>query len=208
MSACVDRIVENLREAEAALSRDVHEQQQRWRYRMRRGRVWFDDEARLAHKQLKQSIPAFLRHGSLCNLLTTPIVYSLILPFLLLDVCVTAYQWTCFPIYGVARVRRRSHFVIDRHKLAYLNAIEKANCMYCSYANGVIGYVREIAARTEQYWCPIEHSRPIPTPHAHYQFFFDYGDAEGYRRGLPAVRRTLRPTVNASRRTTRAKHDR
>jgi hypothetical protein len=209
MSSYVDRIVANLREAEEALLSDVHEQQRRWRYRVHRRRVWFDKEVRRTHRQLKQSIPAFLRHGSLLNLLTTPIIYALAVPFLLLDISVTAYQWLCFPIYGIALVRRRAYFVIDRHKLAYLNTIEKANCMYCSYANGVIGYVREIAARTEQYWCPIKHSRPIPTPHAHYQLFFDYGDAEGYRRGLPAIRRTLRhPNVNVVRRTTRARRDR
>jgi hypothetical protein len=209
MSPYVDRVVANLREAEEALLRDVHDQQQRWRYRVHRRRVWFDEEVRRAHKRLKQSIPAFLRHGSLPNLLTTPIIYSLAAPFLLLDIWVTVYQWTCFPIYGIARVRRRSYFVIDRHKLAYLNSIEKANCLYCGYVNGLIGYVREIAARTEQYWCPIKHSRPIPTPHAHYQLFFDYGDAEAYRRGLAAVRRMLRRSlVNARRRTTGARHQR
>ena len=42
MSSYVDRIVVNLREAEEALSRDVCEQQQRWWYRVHRGRVWFD----------------------------------------------------------------------------------------------------------------------------------------------------------------------
>ena len=191
MSAYVDRIVATVREAEDALLRDVQEQQQRWRYRLHRGRVWFDDEARHAQAQLKQTVPSFLWHGSLLNLLTTPFIYSLALPFLLLDLWVTVYQWFCFPIYGIARVRRRSYHVIDRHKLAYLNTIEKANCMYCSYANGVIGYVREVSARTEQYWCPIKHSRPIPAPHSHYQLFLDYGDAAGYRRELPALRTRL-----------------
>ena len=28
---------------------------------------------------------------------------------------------------------------------------KKLNCVYCGYANGVIGHAREIAARTEQY---------------------------------------------------------
>jgi hypothetical protein len=32
---------------------------------------------------------------------------------------------------------------IDRHRLGYLNVIEKANCVYCSYANGVVAYVRD-----------------------------------------------------------------
>ena len=123
----------------------------------------------------------------------------------LLDTWVTIYQWVCFPIYGIARVPRRHYFVIDRHKLAYLNAIEKVNCTFCSYANGLLAYVREVAARTEQYWCPIKHARPLAVPHTRYHLFFDYGDAEGYRRGLVTLRRTLpRRGEHDSRRRTRA----
>jgi len=97
----------------------------------------------------------------------------------------------CFPIYGISRVHRRAYFAIDRRQLAYLNGIEKINCTFCSYANGFIAYTREVAARTEQYWCPIKHARAIRAPHARYQLFFDYGDAEGYRHQLGALRRTL-----------------
>lgn len=105
---------------------------------------------RYAHRHFKQGILSFLREGSLLNLLTAPFIYSLLLPLALLDVCVTSYQWLCFPIYGICRVPRREYFVIDRHRLAYLNGIEKMNCTFCSYANGVVAYVREIAARTER----------------------------------------------------------
>ena len=73
---------------------------------------------------------------------------------MLLDLWVTLYQSICFPIYGMARVPRRQYFAIDRHKLAYLNGIEKVHCTFCSYANGLIAYVREVAARTEQYLVP------------------------------------------------------
>ena len=65
-------------------------------------------------------------------------------------------------------MRRRDYFVFDRHHLAYLNAIEKLNCAYCSYANGLVAYVREIAGRTEQFWCPIKHARRAIGAHAHY----------------------------------------
>src|SRR5208283_4581531 len=58
------------------------------------------------------------------------------------------YQPACFPVYGVAAVRRGDHMVFDRGHLAYLNWLEQFNCFYCSYANGVLSYVREIAART------------------------------------------------------------
>jgi hypothetical protein len=97
-------------------------------------------------------------------------------------------------------VPRRAYFVIDRHLLAYLNGIEKANCTFCSYANGLIGYVREVAACTEQYWCPIKHARAIVSPHQRYHLFVDYGDARGYRHELPAVRHSLRSETTGGRR--------
>jgi hypothetical protein len=61
-----------------------------------------------------------------------------------------------FPVTGPREHRRRAFFVLDRRKLAYLNGIEKVNRGYCSYANGLLAYVREVAARTEEYWCPIK----------------------------------------------------
>jgi len=203
MSGYVERIVERLHDAEEDLKRDVEEQQHRWQYRVHRGRVWFDKELRESHLRVKQSIPSYIREGSLLSLLTAPIIYSLVIPLLVLDLWTTVFQWVCFPIYGVPRVPRRAYFVIDRHRLAYLNGIEKVNCTFCSYANGLIAYVREVAARTEQYWCPIKHARAIPTPHQWYHFFLDYGDAKGYRRDLPALRHALRRDVPGARTASR-----
>jgi hypothetical protein len=142
--------------------------------------------------ELRTSIRRYLRESYLPTLLTAPIIYSLAVPFLVLDLWVSLYQLICFPIYGIERVRRSDYIAMDRRKLAYLNAIEKANCDYCSYANGVLAYVREIAGRTEQYWCPIKHARKIRGPHQHYRVFVDYGDALGYKRELPELREGLR----------------
>jgi hypothetical protein len=191
MSPYVARIVARVREAEDDLAHEVEEQQQRSHYRVRRGRVWFDKEVRRAHRRFRQSIPAYIREASVLSLVTAPAIYSLLLPLLMLDAWVWTYQWICFPIYGIARVPRKAYFVTDRRRLGYLNGIEKVNCTFCSYANGLLAYVREVAARTEQYWCPIKHAHPLPAPHTRYHLFFDYGDAEGYRRGLVALRRTL-----------------
>ena len=178
--------------AETNLERHVNRGRRRWQSRVHRGRVWFDRELRDAHRRLRQSIPAYVIEGNLFSLLTAPVIYSLLLPFVLLDLWVTLYQSICFPIYGIDRVPRRRYFAIDRHKLAYLNGIEKANCTFCSYANGLLAYVREVAGRTEQYWCPIKHARTIPVPHRRYHLFFDYGDAEHYRRDLLRLRDGLR----------------
>ena len=82
-------------------AQDAWNGQRRWQYRVRRGRVWFDKELREAHRKLRQSIPAYILEGSLLSLLTAPIIYSLLLPLLMLDLWVTLYQSICFPIYGI-----------------------------------------------------------------------------------------------------------
>lgn len=151
----------------------------------------FSPEVRRLHKALKPSLWTFVKEARLRSLLTVPIIYAAGLVFVLLDIWVTLYQWTCFPIYGIPRVKRLDYLVIDHQRLGYLNAIEKVHCVYCGYTNGLIAYVGEIAARTEQYWCPIKHDRPILAPHARYHLFVEYGDAEGYRRDLERLRRSF-----------------
>jgi hypothetical protein len=187
-----------MRDAEHDLAREIEEQQQRWHYRIDRGRVWFDEEMHRAHRRLRQSIREYIRTAHLLSLLTAPLIYSLLVPLVLMDAWVWVYQRICFPIYGIAPVPRRQYFAIDRRKLAYLNGIEKVNCTFCSYASGLIAYVREVAGRTEQYWCPIKHARTIPSAHGRYHLFFDYGDAQAYRGGLETMRRTLRDVDHGS----------
>lgn len=149
----------------------------------------------------RPSLLTWLRTGRVRNLLTLPVIYSVLVPMLLLDAWVTAFQWTCFPIFGIDRVRRRPYFVLDRHRLAYLNAIEKLHCTYCSYATGVLAYTREVTSRTEAYWCPIRHHRATAATHRLSPRFFAYGDATAYHRGLMPLRRTLRPDPRHRRRT-------
>lgn len=133
-----------------------------------------------AHGAERESLARFLSRARPSVVLTAPVIYSLILPILLLDLFVTLYQAICFPVYGIARVRRRDHIAVDRHRLAYLNIVQKVNCAYCGYANGVLGYAREIASRTEAYWCPIKHARRVAEPHARMSGFADYGDRGGF----------------------------
>lgn len=139
-------------------------------------------------RRYKVGLFAFLRRTRPLVALTAPIIYSGWLVFLLTDLFVTLYQGICFPIYGVPKVRRADYLVFDRADLPYLNLIEKFNCFYCSYGNGVAAYTREVAARTEQYWCPIKHARRMHAAHERYPRFFEHGDGEAYRLGLERLR--------------------
>jgi hypothetical protein len=191
MASQLDDLLNGIARLERDVEAELDRARSQWRYRLEAGRVRFEREVRLAHRRLKQSVPRFLRESSIPNLLTAPVIYAMSVPIAFLDVSFSFYQAICFRAYGIARVRRSDYLVVDRHHLAYLNVIEKLNCEYCGYANGVFAYVREIAARTEQYWCPIRHARRIPAPHTRYRHFVDYGDAEGYHRRLIPLRRQL-----------------
>jgi hypothetical protein len=192
MASRVDDLLEHMARLEREIEAELVLARARWRYRIEAGRVRFEDDVRQAHRRLKQNVAAFLRESSIRNLATAPLIYSLVVPIALLDLWITVYQAICFRAYGITLVRRSTYIVIDRQHLGYLNTLEKLNCVYCGYANGVFAYVREIAGRTEQYWCPIRHARRVRTPHPHYQDFVEYGDAAGYRQRLIPLRRQLR----------------
>jgi len=160
-------------------------------------RVAFERHLVVQQRQFRRGVLQYLRSAELRNVATAPFIYLVFFPLLLLDLAITLYQFVCFPLYRVARLHRADYFVFDRTHLAYLNVIEKVNCAYCSYANGLATYLREIAGRTEQYWCPIKHSRRVLAAHPYYNAFVDFGDAEDYRRQLQELREELRKLAAA-----------
>jgi len=111
----------------------------------------FEQEVLRRHRELQTTLTRYLLNARPLVVLTAPVIYSLIFPLVLLDIFVSIYQAVCFPAYGIEKVKRRDYMIFDRGHLAYLNPLEKLNCAYCSYANGLIAYVREVAGRTEDY---------------------------------------------------------
>ena len=154
-------------------------------------RVRFEREVLEQQRRFKTGVISYLLTANLLSVLTAPVIYALLFPILLLDLSVTIYQHICFRAYGIPRVKRGDYFVYDRTHLAYLNLIEKINCAYCSYGNGVMAYGREVVARTEQYWCPIKHARKIMAAHPYYTGFVDFGNAQSYKDELENLRSEL-----------------
>jgi hypothetical protein len=160
-------------------------------HRRRTAAGLFSPEVQRVHRAFRVPLLTYLRAARPLPLLTIPVIYSTAVPLVLLDLWITAYQWICFPVYGIARVCRADYVAFDRPRLAYLNAIEKFHCAFCSYGNGVLAYALEIAGRTEQFWCPIKHGAEVHASHHRQAQFVEYGDAAGYRRALPDLRRSL-----------------
>lgn len=191
MSPVIDDLTRKIAELQAEVDAEIAKRNAALRIGFEKGRVAFEEELLRRHRELKIALSTYLWNANPLVVITAPVIYAMIVPFVLLDLFVTVYQAVCFPIYGIPKVKRADYFVFDRHHLAYLNAIEKLNCAYCSYANCLIAYVREIAARTEQYWCPIKHARRVIGSHPRYLAFDDYGDAEGYQKRAAELRDTL-----------------
>ncbi len=168
------------------------EKRAQFKYTLKKGRVIFDEGVHELQRRYRTGLWVYLRDARLVHILTAPVVYSVVFPLLLLDLFIFFYQQICFRLYGIPLVQRADYLVIDRQHLAYLNMIEKFNCMYCGYGNGLIEYVREVIARTEQYWCPIKHARRTPNPHYRSGNFADYGDVEAYQKKLEQLREQLR----------------
>lgn len=192
MNDDIRRLVHELADLEDELRDKLHRQETRVLYKLEGTRVEFETSVRKAHETMRTNMLAWLRASNWRNIASAPVIYSLILPFALLDLFISAYQWTCFPLYRIPKVRRGRYIVLDRHHLRYLNSIQRFNCVYCGYVNGLVAYVREVASRTEQYWCPIKHARRVTGSHRRYADFLDYGEAEDFDRKLAGLREQLR----------------
>ncbi len=184
MNPHIVALTQKIAELEAELEAELAQRRAELRVGLEKGRAIFEEEILRRHRELRTRLSTYVLKAHPLVILTAPVIYALIFPLVLLDLFVTIYQAVCFPVYGIPKVRRGDYLVFDRHHLAYLNALEKLNCAYCSYANGLIAYVRDIAGRTEQYWCPIKHARRVIGAHPRYAMFEDYGDADGYRKRL------------------------
>jgi len=181
-------LIEAIKKLEQELAEEFQRKEAEFSYHVRGKKILFDQEIKRQHKLIAIRISRYLKESEILNIFTIPFIWGCLLPALLMDAVASLFQAVCFPIYKIPKVKRSRYIVIDRHALSYLNGIEKLNCMYCCYFNGLITYIREIAGRTEQYWCPIKHARRTSDFHSRYGKFLEYGDAEGYRRELDKVR--------------------
>jgi hypothetical protein len=192
MNQRIAGIVAQIHALESDLEVEFARRRMKLAFTVKKGVVRFEEHVLKRHRELKTRLSRYILGARPLLILATPIIYSLLIPFVLLDLFISVYQFVCFPLFGIPTVQRSDYMVIDRVHLPYLNVIEKINCAYCSYANGLIAYARDIASLTEQYWCPIKHARRVIAAHERYRSFIDYGDAESYHKELEALRRQVR----------------
>ena len=194
----MDELIQRAQAHEEEMQVEFDKKRGDFRFVMDEKRARFSEEVAALQRGSKTGLFEYVTGASLASWLVAPVIYFGFVPMLLLDLFLFIYQAICFPVYRITKAKRSDYVILDRGDLPYLNVLEKFNCSYCGYANGLMAFAREVAARTEQFFCPIKHARRICAAHDRYPSFFEYGDAESYRLGLERLRDALEKSADGT----------
>lgn len=188
-------LIDQLRRLEQNIEGKLEARRKTQHVKVINGRVRIEQGLTEQHRRLKTGTLRFLATSPVLFYITAPVIYAVLIPIALLDFSVTLFQEICFRAWGITRVNRADYIALDRHHLAYLNGIQKLNCTYCAYANGVIAFARDVAGRAEQFWCPIKHAVRVRGVHERYRDFVDFGDADEFVKKSNEYRTRLRDSA-------------
>ncbi len=189
MNDKIREIVEEIEAMKLKLSEELAEQESHISYEIQNGYVKFEKDVLQKQKENMKNLLAWFREVPLLHFLTAPLIYGMVIPAILLDVLIFIYQQVVFRVFKFKLIKRSDYIVFDRHYLGYLNPVEKLNCVYCSYMNGLMQYVSAIASRTEFYFCPIKHAKKVAYDHDYYKDYLVYGDEDDYQKKLKELRK-------------------
>lgn len=189
MQAHIREMIEEIETMKRKLGEEIVKEEANIAYEIKNGSIHFEEEMLERQKQHMMHLWAWFREIPFIQLLSAPVVYMMILPALVLDVMLFLYTNVVSRVFNIRFSKRSEYIVFDRQYLGYLNVVEKFNCLYCAYFNGVMQYASSIAGRTELYFCPIKHAKKIAYKHEFYDRFFSYGESDDYQKNLKALRK-------------------
>lgn len=182
MKSKISKIYKEIQEKRDELFKEIEKFREKYGFELQNGKIVFNKEKKEENKKEKTGSMRYMLWAQIRHIISMPFIYMMIVPTIIFDIFLFVYQQTCFRLYGIPLVRRRDYITAERKHLDYLNWIQKINCLYCSYVNGIFSYAVEIWGRTEKYWCPIKHARKNRTFHNWQDHFADYWDAKGFKK--------------------------
>ncbi len=188
MNDKIREIMEEIEAMKVKLRDEIAEQESHISYEIHNGYVKFEKDVLEKQKENMKNLLEYFREVPLVHFLTAPLIYAMVIPAVVLDVILFIYQQIVFRVFKFTLLKRSDYIVYDRQYLGYLNPVEKINCLYCSYFNGLMHYASAISGRTELYFCPIKHAKKIVYQHDHYNDFLAYGDEDEYQKRLEELR--------------------
>ncbi|GIT99956.1 hypothetical protein TSL6_04630 [Sulfurovum sp. TSL6] len=189
MNDKIREIIEEIDTMKLKLAEEIDKQESHISYEIKNGYVTFEKEVLVKQRENMKNLLTWFREVPLLHLLTAPLIYAMVIPAIIFDVLLFAYQQIAFRVFKFEFIKRSDYMHFDHHYLGYLNLVEKLNCLYCSYFNGLMLYASAIAGRTELYFCPIKHAKKVVSQHKFYEEFLSYGDEEEYQKKLKELRK-------------------
>ena len=190
MNDKIREIVEEIEAMKLKLGEEIAQQESHISYEIKNGYVRFEKDVLKKQKENMKNLLTWFGEVPLLHFLAAPLIYGMVIPAILLDVLIFIYQQVVFRVFKFKLIKRSDYIVFDRHYLGYLNPVEKLNCVYCSYMNGLMQYVSAIASRTEFYFCPIKHAKKVAYDHDYYKDYLVYGDEDDYQKKLKELRKS------------------
>lgn len=176
----IAKILESIDNLKKDLYKEYESLALKYDFFVRNKKVIFSNKIKEYQKSKKTNLFKYVFTANLRNVISVPFIYSLIFPVVILDLFLTMYIFTAFPLYWIPRPARKDFFIYDRRFLKYLNLLQKFNCLYCSYVNWLFAYAVDIWARTEQYWCPIKHALNNELVHKYAKEYADFWDVDWF----------------------------
>ena len=188
MNSKIKEMIEEIETMKKRLGDEIAKEEAHISFEIRNGSVHFEKEMIENQKENMMHLWAWFREIPFVQLLSAPVVYMMVLPALLLDVMLFVYTNVVSRVFKIRFGKRSDYLVFDRQYLGYLNVVEKLNCLYCAYFNGLMQYASAVAGRTEFYFCPIKHAKKIAYKHEFYDAFLPYGEGKEYQKNLKDLR--------------------
>lgn len=191
MNDRIREIIKEIDEMKLKLAEEIDKQESHISYEIKNGYVTFEKEVLAKQRENMKNLLTWFREVPLLHLLTAPLIYGMVIPAIIFDVLLFVYQQVAFRVFKFEFIKRSDYMHFDHRYLGYLNPIEKLNCLYCSYFNGLMLYASAIAGRTELFFCPIKHAKKVVSQHSYYEEFLSYGDEEEYQKKLKELRENI-----------------
>ncbi len=111
------------------------------------------------------------------HIISIPFIYGLGVSLIIFHIILEIYHQIAFRLYGLNLIDYKKYIKVDRYKLPKLTLVQKFNCTYCGYVNGLLPYAVAISAETEKYWCGVKHDVDKSSKYIeplHHKNFVDY----------------------------------
>ena len=90
MTVQLDLLMERLRSVEAEIEVELAKRREELRFRIENRKIVFEQEVRRIHRAIKTRVTRYLIEANPLVVLTVPVIYSLIVPVVVVDLWVMA----------------------------------------------------------------------------------------------------------------------